>query len=116
MFLRINTIHNTINTLLLLSDYRQATPQATRHLAEPRMSQSAGANGPAWACGIDVMCWYSAALASSSASTSTLRGNFSFEPDHFTMQWSLPFIPYPQAKSGYWSPVTSTLNWCEEVC
>lgn len=26
-----------------------------------------------------------------------------------------PFIPYPSAKTGYWSPVTSTLNWCEEV-
>ncbi|KAE8152131.1 ceramidase [Aspergillus avenaceus] len=30
-------------------------------------------------------------------------------------QWpSLPFIPYPPSKAGYWSPVTSTLNWCEE--
>ncbi|OJJ40500.1 hypothetical protein ASPWEDRAFT_55894 [Aspergillus wentii DTO 134E9] len=29
--------------------------------------------------------------------------------------WSLlPSIPYPPAKDGYWSPVTSTLNWCEE--
>ncbi|KAJ5190781.1 uncharacterized protein N7498_009766 [Penicillium cinerascens] len=28
--------------------------------------------------------------------------------------WSLPFIPYPPAKAGFWSPVTSTLNWCEE--
>lgn len=28
----------------------------------------------------------------------------------------LPHIPYPAAKTGYWSPVTSTLNWCEEVC
>jgi hypothetical protein len=26
-----------------------------------------------------------------------------------------PFIPYPPAKDGYWEPVTSTLNWCEEV-
>ncbi|KAJ9312944.1 hypothetical protein DTO271D3_6858 [Paecilomyces variotii] len=26
----------------------------------------------------------------------------------------LPFVPYPAAKPGYWSPVTSTLNWCEE--
>ncbi|KAL4896695.1 ceramidase [Aspergillus ambiguus] len=26
----------------------------------------------------------------------------------------LPFIPYPPPKDGYWSPVTSTLNWCEE--
>ncbi|KAL2799591.1 ceramidase [Aspergillus keveii] len=25
-----------------------------------------------------------------------------------------PFIPYPPAKDGYWEPVTSTLNWCEE--
>ncbi|EEP80969.1 predicted protein [Uncinocarpus reesii 1704] len=23
-------------------------------------------------------------------------------------------IPYPPSGSGYWSPVTSTLNWCEE--
>lgn len=32
------------------------------------------------------------------------------------MTWSLPFFPYPPAKDGYWEPVTSTLNWCEEVC
>ncbi|OXV10022.1 hypothetical protein Egran_02207 [Elaphomyces granulatus] len=25
-----------------------------------------------------------------------------------------PFIPYPPSREGYWSPVTSTLNWCEE--
>lgn len=31
------------------------------------------------------------------------------------MRWSLPHIPYPPAKAGFWSPVTSTLNWCEEV-
>ncbi|KAJ5823278.1 Ceramidase [Penicillium robsamsonii] len=30
------------------------------------------------------------------------------------MSWSLPFFPYPPAKDGYWEPVTSTLNWCEE--
>ncbi|KAF3388677.1 Alkaline ceramidase 3 [Penicillium rolfsii] len=30
------------------------------------------------------------------------------------MGWSLPHIPYPPAKAGFWSPVTSTLNWCEE--
>ncbi|KAJ5454319.1 uncharacterized protein N7458_005275 [Penicillium daleae] len=30
------------------------------------------------------------------------------------MRWSLPHIPYPPAKAGFWSPVTSTLNWCEE--
>jgi dihydroceramidase len=30
-------------------------------------------------------------------------------------QWlHLPFIPYPRSKAGYWNPVTSTLNWCEE--
>ncbi|KAM5431442.1 alkaline ceramidase ydc1 [Microsporum ferrugineum] len=23
-------------------------------------------------------------------------------------------IPYPPSQAGYWSPVTSTLNWCEE--
>ncbi|KAF2686523.1 alkaline ceramidase-like protein [Lentithecium fluviatile CBS 122367] len=26
----------------------------------------------------------------------------------------LPSIPYPPAQDGRWSPVTSTLNWCEE--
>jgi len=26
----------------------------------------------------------------------------------------LPSIAYPPAGDGYWSPVTSTLNWCEE--
>jgi len=26
----------------------------------------------------------------------------------------LPSIQYPPAQDGYWSPVTSTLNWCEE--
>ncbi|KKK20611.1 hypothetical protein ARAM_000156 [Aspergillus rambellii] len=26
----------------------------------------------------------------------------------------IPFIPYPPAKDGFWEPVTSTLNWCEE--
>lgn len=31
------------------------------------------------------------------------------------MRWSLPHISYPPAKAGFWSPVTSTLNWCEEV-
>ena len=30
------------------------------------------------------------------------------------MAWSLSF-PYPPSKEGYWAPVTSTLNWCEEV-
>ncbi|KAK9564704.1 alkaline ceramidase ydc1, variant 2 [Aspergillus fumigatus] len=30
-------------------------------------------------------------------------------------QWSFPTsIPYSPSKDGYWSPVTSTLNWCEE--
>jgi hypothetical protein len=27
----------------------------------------------------------------------------------------LPRLPYPEARDGYWSPVTSTLNWCEEA-
>ncbi|KAK2807621.1 hypothetical protein FQN51_000058 [Onygenales sp. PD_10] len=26
----------------------------------------------------------------------------------------LPSIPYSEAADGFWSPVTSTLNWCEE--
>ncbi|KAF2841225.1 aPHC-domain-containing protein [Patellaria atrata CBS 101060] len=30
------------------------------------------------------------------------------------MTISLPSISYPLARSGYWDPVTSTLNWCEE--
>ncbi|KAJ6084023.1 hypothetical protein N7486_010823 [Penicillium sp. IBT 16267x] len=29
------------------------------------------------------------------------------------MQW-IPYFPYPPSKAGFWSPVTSTLNWCEE--
>lgn len=28
----------------------------------------------------------------------------------------LPAVRYPEAGPGYWDPVTSTLNWCEEVC
>lgn len=27
----------------------------------------------------------------------------------------LPSIPYPPEQDGRWSPVTSTLDWCEEV-
>jgi dihydroceramidase len=34
---------------------------------------------------------------------------------YLQMTWSLPSFPYPPAKDGYWEPVTSTLNWCEEV-
>lgn len=31
-------------------------------------------------------------------------------------QW-LPSIPYAAPDlGGYWDPVTSTINWCEEVC
>ncbi|KAJ5217339.1 hypothetical protein N7468_010347 [Penicillium chermesinum] len=30
------------------------------------------------------------------------------------MNWAIPFFPYPPSKPGFWSPVTSTLNWCEE--
>ncbi|KAA8566471.1 hypothetical protein EYC84_009033 [Monilinia fructicola] len=26
----------------------------------------------------------------------------------------LPSAPYPPAGTGYWGPVTSTINWCEE--
>lgn len=31
--------------------------------------------------------------------------------------FGLPAFPYPPARpeDGYWSPVTSTINWCEEV-
>lgn len=28
----------------------------------------------------------------------------------------LPSIPYPPEQEGSWSPVTSTIDWCEEVC
>jgi dihydroceramidase len=28
----------------------------------------------------------------------------------------LPSIPYPPEQDGWFSPVTSTLDWCEEVC
>lgn len=27
-----------------------------------------------------------------------------------------PIFPYPPSRAGYWAPITSTLNWCEEVC
>ncbi|KAF1357053.1 alkaline ceramidase-like protein [Delphinella strobiligena] len=30
------------------------------------------------------------------------------------MQSWVPSFPYPPSQDGYWSPVTSTLNWCEE--
>jgi len=32
------------------------------------------------------------------------------------MGFSLPAVPYPPARpeEGYWAPVTSTINWCEE--
>lgn len=31
------------------------------------------------------------------------------------VQLRLPSIPYPPARDhGYWDPVTSTLDWCEE--
>ncbi|OCK85955.1 alkaline ceramidase-like protein [Lepidopterella palustris CBS 459.81] len=29
------------------------------------------------------------------------------------LSW-LPSVPYPPSQEGWWSPVTSTLNWCEE--
>lgn len=32
------------------------------------------------------------------------------------MTFWLPAVRYPEAGPGYWDPVTSTLNWCEEVC
>ncbi|EDN10322.1 conserved hypothetical protein [Histoplasma mississippiense (nom. inval.)] len=25
-----------------------------------------------------------------------------------------PIFPYPPSRAGYWAPITSTLNWCEE--
>lgn len=55
----------------------------------------------------DVMFWYQpeAASASFSSSFNNIR----------KMRWPLPSIPYPPEQAGYWSPVTSTLNWCEEV-
>ncbi|KIX07955.1 uncharacterized protein Z518_02609 [Rhinocladiella mackenziei CBS 650.93] len=31
------------------------------------------------------------------------------------MQSYLPSTPYPPSGNGYWDPVTSTLNWCEEA-
>ncbi|KAI9827574.1 MAG: hypothetical protein M1832_004924 [Thelocarpon impressellum] len=30
------------------------------------------------------------------------------------MAMTLPSYPYPSPRRGYWDPVTSTLNWCEE--
>lgn len=40
--------------------------------------------------------------------------------DHFCNQEArmshfLPYFPYPPVRDGFWSPVTATLNWCEEV-
>jgi hypothetical protein len=32
-----------------------------------------------------------------------------------TMQSYVPSFPYPPAGDGVWSPVTSTINWCEEA-
>lgn len=29
------------------------------------------------------------------------------------VQW-LPSVRYPPAQKGFWEPVTSTINWCEE--
>lgn len=31
------------------------------------------------------------------------------------MGFPLPSIRYPPSQAGYWEPVTSTINWCEEV-
>lgn len=31
------------------------------------------------------------------------------------LSW-LPSIAYSDPTGGYWDPVTSTINWCEEVC
>ncbi|KAI9749938.1 MAG: pre-mRNA-splicing factor prp46 [Chaenotheca gracillima] len=30
------------------------------------------------------------------------------------MGFRLPSFPYPPSQEGYWHPVTSTINWCEE--
>lgn len=27
----------------------------------------------------------------------------------------LPSLDYPPSRKGFWGPVTSTINWCEEV-
>lgn len=43
------------------------------------------------------------------------RGGHTISVPSTMPQWPLPFVPYPPSKDGYWSPVTSTLNWCEEV-
>lgn len=32
------------------------------------------------------------------------------------MVFWLPSIKYSSTSQGYWAPVTSTINWCEEVC
>lgn len=31
-----------------------------------------------------------------------------------TMLSWLPAIDYPSAGDGYWAPITSTIDWCEE--
>ena len=35
--------------------------------------------------------------------------------DQKVMPSWLPAIPYSNNHAGYWDPITSTLNWCEEV-
>lgn len=44
------------------------------------------------------------------------QADLSTDLTHPELMWSwLPSVPYPPSRDGYWSPVTSTLNWCEEV-
>lgn len=46
------------------------------------------------------------------------NGNFVNSPNSnytYIMPSWLPSITYPPAGDGYWSPVTSTINWCEEA-
>lgn len=74
----------------------------------------------------------SSSSASSSCSLSSLCTSYTYPPAPnddilFILALSKPFlaspvspqmffnIPYPPSQAGYWSPVTSTLNWCEEV-
>jgi hypothetical protein len=40
-----------------------------------------------------------------------------FDQVYFKVVMALvwPYISYPSEQAGFWDPVTSTLNWCEEV-
>lgn len=114
-FLAFRSLHfRLISHLTLSSDlqYIDTRGDTARHRKQlgiarscPSANQRPGIELPA---ATDVMFWYQPEAASASFPSS-------FSHEARTMRWPLPSIPYPPAKAGFWSPVTSTLNWCEEV-